>query len=326
MREKIRIGVVGYGNLGKGVIRAIEKNNDMELKAIFTRREGIIEGTENLPMMHIQKVADFKDEIDVMILCGGSRTDLPEQGPMLCEMFNTIDSFDTHARIPEYFKKMDDVSKKGEKLSIISVGWDPGLFSLNRVLGQAILPNGVDYTFWGKGVSQGHSDAIRRVNGVKNAIQYTVPKEEALDRVRSGENPKLETRDKHKRVCYVVVEDGVDKERIENDIKNMENYFKDYDTFVNFITEEELEREHSKMPHGGFVIRTGSTSDGNKQRIEFSLKLDSNPEFTSSILVAYARANYRLSKEGKKGAITVLDVPFSYLSPKSVEELRRELL
>ena len=326
MREKIRIGVVGYGNLGKGVIKAIEKNNDMELKAIFTRRDGIIEGTENLPMMHIQKVADFKDEIDVMILCGGSRTDLPEQGPMLCEMFNTIDSFDTHARIPEYFKKMDDVSKEGEKLSIISVGWDPGLFSLNRVLGQAILPNGVDYTFWGKGVSQGHSDAIRRVNGVKNAIQYTVPKEEALDRVRSGENPKLETRDKHKRVCYVVAEDGADKERIENDIKNMENYFKDYDTFVNFITEEELEREHSKMPHGGFVIRTGSTSDGNKQRIEFSLKLDSNPEFTSSVLVAYARANYRLSKEGKKGAITVLDVPFSYLSPKSVEELRRELL
>lgn len=326
MREKIRIGVVGYGNLGKGVIEAIEKNNDMELKAIFTRREGIIEETENLPMIHIQKVADFKDEIDVMILCGGSRTDLPEQGPMLCEMFNTIDSFDTHARIPEYFKKMDNVSKKREKLSIISVGWDPGLFSLNRVLGQAILPNGVDYTFWGKGVSQGHSDAIRRVNGVKNAIQYTIPKEEALERVRSGENPKFETRDKHKRVCYVVAEDGADKERIENDIKNMENYFKDYDTFVNFITDEELEREHSKMPHGGFVIRTGSTSDGNKQRIEFSLKLDSNPEFTSSVLVAYARANYRLSKEGKKGAITVLDVPFSYLSPKSAEELRRELL
>lgn len=326
MREKIRIGVVGYGNLGKGVIKAIEKNNDMELKAIFTRREGVIGGTENLPMMHIQKVADFKSEIDVMILCGGSRTDLPEQGPMLCEMFNTIDSFDTHARIPGYFKKMDDVSKKGEKLSIISVGWDPGLFSLNSVLGQAILPNGVDYTFWGKGVSQGHSDAIRRVKGVKNAIQYTIPKEEALETVRSGENPKLETRDKHKRVCYVVAEDGADKERIENDIKNMENYFKDYDTFVNFITEEELKIEHSKMPHGGFVIRTGSTSDGNKQRIEFSLKLDSNPEFTSSVLVAYARANYRLSKEGKKGAITVFDVPFSYLSPKSAEELRRELL
>ena len=326
MENKIRVGIVGYGNLGKGVRKAINQNPDMELEAIFTRREvSKVSENDNL-MVHISKIGDFKDEIDVMILCGGSATDLVEQGPMGAEMFNTVDSFDTHAKIPAYFEKMNEVSSASGNLSIISVGWDPGLFSLNRLLGNAVLPNGKDYTFWGKGVSQGHSDAIRRIQGVKNGIQYTIPIEAALERVRSGENPDLTTREKHLRECFVVAEEGADKTKIEEEIKNMPNYFSDYDTTVHFITEEELKRDHSGMPHGGFVIRTGETGEGTKQRIEFSLELGSNPEFTSSVLVAYARAISKMAKEGKKGALTVFDVPFGYLSSKTPAELRKELL
>lgn len=326
MENKIRVGIVGYGNLGKGVRKAINQNKDIELEAIFTRREvSKVSENDNL-MVHISKIGDFKDRIDVMILCGGSATDLVEQGPMVAEMFNTVDSFDTHAKIPFYFEKMNEVSTASGNLSIISVGWDPGLFSLNRLLGNAVLPNGKDYTFWGKGVSQGHSDAIRRIQGVKNGIQYTIPIEAALERVRSGENPDLTTREKHLRECFVVAEEGADKTKIEEEIKNMPNYFSDYDTTVHFITEEELKREHSGMPHGGFVIRTGETGEGTKQRIEFSLDLGSNPEFTSSILVAYARAIAKMAKEGKKGALTVFDVPFGYLSSKTPAELRKELL
>lgn len=326
MENKIRVGIVGYGNLGKGVRKAINQNKDIELEAIFTRREvSKVSENDNL-MVHISKIGDFKDRIDVMILCGGSATDLVEQGPMVAEMFNTVDSFDTHAKIPSYFEKMNEVSTASGNLSIISVGWDPGLFSLNRLLGNAVLPNGKDYTFWGKGVSQGHSDAIRRIQGVKNGIQYTIPIEAALERVRSGENPDLTTREKHLRECFVVAEEGADKTKIEEEIKNMPNYFSDYDTTVHFITEEELKREHSGMPHGGFVIRTGETGEGTKQRIEFSLELGSNPEFTSSVLVAYARAISKMAKEGKKGALTVFDVPFGYLSSKTPAELRKELL
>lgn len=326
MSKKIRIGIVGYGNLGKGVEKAIEHNPDMELIAIFTRRNvKDIEGS-NCKLIHISQLELFKGTIDVMILCGGSATDLIEQGPMVSSMFNTVDSFDTHARIPEHFKNMDRVSKGAGTVSLISSGWDPGLFSLNRLLGQAILPNGVDYTFWGKGVSQGHSDAIRRVEGVKNAVQYTIPVEEALEKVRTGKNPKFTAREKHKRVCYVVPCEGADLNKIEETIKTMPNYFADYDTTVNFISEEEFKKDHCSMPHGGFVIRTGNTSEENKQRMEFSLTLDSNPEFTSSVLLAYARAIYKFSQEGRKGAVTVFDVPFGYLSPKSPEELRKELL
>lgn len=326
MENKIKVGIVGYGNLGKGVRKAINQNQDIELEAIFTRREvSKVSENDNL-MVHISKISDFKDKIDVMILCGGSATDLVEQGPMVAEMFNTVDSFDTHAKIPAYFEKMNEVSTASGNLSIISVGWDPGLFSLNRLLGNAVLPNGKDYTFWGKGVSQGHSDAIRRIQGVKNGIQYTIPIETALERVRSGENPDLTTREKHLRECFVVAEEGADKTKIEKEIKNMPNYFSDYDTTVHFITDEELKRDHSGMPHGGFVIRTGETGEGTKQRIEFSLKLGSNPEFTSSVLVAYARAIAKMAKEGKKGALTVFDVPFGYLSSKTPAELRKELL
>lgn len=325
MKNKIKVGVVGYGNLGRGILKAIKQNDDMQLEAIFTRREGVsIE--EGLSAVHISKIAEYKDKIDVMILCGGSATDLPEQGPKIAEMFNTVDSFDTHAKIPQYFECIDKVAKSAGTLSIISVGWDPGLFSLNRLIGQSILPQGKDYTFWGKGVSQGHSDAIRRIDGVKDGKQYTIPKEEALSEVRTGENPELTTREKHSRLCYVVLEDGADKEIVENEIKTMPNYFLDYDTEVTFISEEELKENHSGMPHGGFVIRTGNTGDGNKQKIEFSLSLDSNPEFTSSVLVAYARAIAKMAEEGRTGACTVFDIPPAYLSPKSPEELRKELL
>lgn len=326
MENKIKVGIVGYGNLGKGVRKAIKQNPDIELEAIFTRREiNKVSENDNL-MVHISKLEEYKDKIDVMILCGGSATDLVEQGPMVAEMFNTVDSFDTHAKIPQYFAKMDEVSKNSGKLSIISVGWDPGLFSLNRLLGNVVLPEGKDYTFWGKGVSQGHSDAIRRIDGVKNGIQYTIPVESALEKVRCGENPELTTREKHLRECFVVADENADKDKIENEIKNMPNYFSDYDTTVHFISEEELKRDHSGMPHGGLVIRTGTTGEGTKQRIEFSLNLGSNPEFTSSVLVAYARAIGKMSREGKTGALTVFDVPYGYLSPKSPEELRKELL
>ena len=326
MHNKTRIGIVGYGNLGRGVEKAVKQNEDIELIAIFSRRN--LDSVSELGnrMVHISKISDYKDSVDVMILCGGSATDLAEQGPMIAELFNTVDSFDTHAKIPEYFERMDEVSKKSGNLNIISVGWDPGLFSLNRLMGHVVLPQGEDYTFWGKGVSQGHSDAIRRVEGVKNGIQYTVPVDSALDKVRSGENPTLSTREKHERICYVVAEEGADLNKIEDTIKNMPNYFSDYNTTVNFISEEELNEKHKGMPHGGFVIRTGVTGSGNKQKIEFQLKLDSNPEFTSSVLVAYARAINKLSSEGKTGACTVFDIPFGYLSPKSPSELRKELL
>ena len=322
--NKIKIGIMGYGNLGRGVLKAAKQNNDIEVVGVFTRRDNLV--VDGIDTIHISKIADYKDKIDVMILCGGSATDLPKQGPLMAEMFNTVDSFDTHAKIPEYFECVDKVAKASGTLSIISVGWDPGLFSLNRLMGQCILPEGKDYTFWGKGVSQGHSDAIRRIDGVKDGKQYTIPKEEALNKVRSGENPELTTREKHMRVCYVVAEDGADKTRIENEIKTMPNYFSDYDTEVNFITQEELDKNHAGLPHGGFVIRSGVTGDGNKERIEFSLSLDSNPEFTSSVLVAYARAIAKMAKEGKSGACTVFDIPPAYLSPKSGSELRKDLL
>lgn len=325
MENKIRIGIVGYGNLGRGVLKSVAQNSDMSVEAIFTRRNNVeVEGFG--PATNISEIEKFKDKIDVMILCGGSATDLPKQGPEISKYFNTVDSFDTHAKIPEYFEAVDKSAKESGKLSIISVGWDPGLFSLNRVYAESILPEGETYTFWGKGVSQGHSDAIRRVEGVKNGVQYTVPKEEALEKVRSGANPELTTREKHLRVCYVVLDEGVDEEKVANEIKTMPNYFDEYDTVVNFISEEEFNKEHRAMPHGGFVIRSGKTGVGNNEKIEFSLQLDSNPEFTSSVLTAYARAIYRMAKEGRKGAITVFDVAPSYLSRKSASELRKELL
>ncbi len=326
----IRIGIFGYGNLGRGVECALRQNVDMELKAVFTRRdpETVKILTEGVPVYHADRVAEMKDEIDVMILCGGSATDLPVQTPALAKLFNVVDSFDTHANIPVHFANVNEQAAATEHTAIISVGWDPGLFSLNRLYGGAILPDGKDYTFWGKGVSQGHSDAIRRVEGVAGGKQYTVPVQEALDAVRRGENPELSTREKHTRECFVVAKEGADKARIESEIKNMPNYFADYDTTVNFITEEELQANHSGIPHGGFVIRSGRTGKDleHSHIIEYSLKLDSNPEFTSSVLVAYARAAYRMSKEGNFGCKTVLDVPPAYLSPKSAEELRKTLL
>lgn len=329
MSDKIRVGIVGYGNLGRGVESALKQNPDMELKAIFTRRnpKDIVLKDANIQALHIDDMEKYKDEIDVMILCGGSATDLPEQSPAIARWFNIVDSFDTHAKIPEHFAAVDQAAKEGNKVGAISVGWDPGLFSMNRILAEAVLPEGKHYTFWGRGVSQGHSDAIRRIKGVKNAVQYTIPIEEAIEKVRSGSNPDLTVREKHIRECYVVAEENADKKAIENEIKSMPNYFADYDTIVHFVSEEELKQNHSAMPHGGFVIRSGKTGDGNINHIiEFSLKLDSNPEFTGSVLVAYARAVYRLNKEGQSGAMTVFDIPLAYLSPKSGEELRKELL
>ena len=327
--DKIRIGIVGYGNIGRGVELAIARNEDMELKAVFTRRDpsAVKIHTEGASVKHMDDMLSMKDEIDVMVLCGGSATDLPVMGPKIAADFNTIDSFDTHARIPEYYADMDKAAKEGGKIGIISVGWDPGMFSLNRLYAEAILPQGSTYTFWGKGVSQGHSDAIRRVEGVKNGIQYTVPVEAAVDRVRSGSEPALTTREKHLRECYVVPEEGADLKAIETAIKTMPNYFDEYDTTVTFITEEELKAQHSKMPHGGFVIRSGETGeDGNKHIIEYSLKLDSNPEFTASVLICYARAAYRLAKAGECGARTVFDIAPALLSMKTPEELRAGLL
>ncbi|KNY27889.1 diaminopimelate dehydrogenase [Pseudobacteroides cellulosolvens] len=324
----IRIGIVGYGNLGKGVELAIKQNSDMKLTYVFTRRapEDIKLKDSSVKVMHVSDAEKLKNEIDVMILCGGSATDLPEQGPVFARMFNTVDSFDTHAKIPQYFEAVDQASKAAGKVGIISVGWDPGLFSMNRMLAEAVLPQGTEYTFWGRGVSQGHSDAIRRVKGVKGGVQYTIPKDEAIQRVRNGENPNLTTKEKHLRDCYVVVEEGADKAAIEKEIKNMPNYFADYETKVTFISEEELKKNHSAMPHGGFVIRSGNTGENTKHIIEFSLKLDSNPEFTASVLVAAARAAYRLSSEGQSGAKTMFDIPLGYLSIKSAAQLRKELL
>ncbi len=328
--NKIKIGIVGHGNIGKGVENAIKQNPDTELVAVFTRRppESIQLLTPKAEAKPITDVEKYRDKIDVMILCGGSATDLPEQGPQFAAMFNTVDSYDTHARIPEYYGRVDESAKAAGKTSIISVGWDPGLFSMLRMLSGAIMPEGKDYTFWGKGVSQGHSDAIRRVQGVKNGIQYTIPIESAVAEVRKGTNPQLSTRQKHLRECFIVPEPGADLEQISNDIKNMPNYFIDYDTVVHFISEAELKQNHSQMPHGGFVFRTGATGENlaNKHIIEFSLKLDSNPEFTANVLIAYARAAYRMNKAGNLGAKTVFDVPLAYLSAQSNLELIKNLL
>ena len=325
----IRIGILGYGNLGRGVECAIKHNPDLELVAVFTRRapEAVKILTETAAVYSVNDAEKMKDKIDVLIICGGSATDLPKQTPEYAKMFNVIDSFDTHAKIPEYFANVDKAAKEGKNVSIISVGWDPGMFSLNRLYAESILVQGSTYTFWGKGVSQGHSDAIRRIEGVKNGIQYTVPIEAAVDQVRSGSEPELTTRQKHLRECYVVAEEGADKAAIEEAIKTMPNYFDEYDTTVTFITEEELKANHSKMPHGGFVIRTGETGcEGNKHVIEYSLKLDSNPEFTGSVLVAYARAAHRLSKKGESGARSVFDIAPAMLSQMTPEELRAHML
>ena len=325
----IRVGIFGYGNLGKGVECAILQNPDMTLAGVFTRREpGSVKTLTNAPVYKIEDAVNMAKEIDVMILCGGSATDLPLQTPELAKLFNVVDSFDTHARIPEHFANVDDVAMQSGKTAIISVGWDPGMFSLNRLYAGAVLPEGKDYTFWGKGVSQGHSDAIRRVEGVADARQYTVPVQEALDAVRSGSNPDLTTRQKHTRECFVVAKEGADLKKIESEIVNMPNYFADYNTSVTFITQEELDKNHKGIPHGGFVIRSGKTgiNKENNHIIEYSLKLDSNPEFTSSVLVAYARAAYRMNKMGMVGCKTVLDVPPAYLSMFDGAYLRKTLL
>ena len=326
----IRIGIMGYGNLGRGIECAIKQNEDLELTAVFTRRnpESVQTLSKDVTVCKASEVTDWKDKIDVLILCGGSATDLPEQTPEYAKYFNVVDSFDTHARIPEHFDNVDAAAKNAGTVGIISVGWDPGMFSLNRMYANAILPNGKDYTFWGKGVSQGHSDAIRRIDGVKDGKQYTIPVDAALEAVRNGENPELTTRQKHTRECFVVLEDGADAKKVENEIKTMPNYFADYDTTVHFISEEELKENHSGIPHGGFVIRSGKTGweEENSHVIEYSLKLDSNPEFTASVIVAYARAAYRLSQEGVSGCKTVFDIAPAYLSAKSGEELRKELL
>ena len=326
----IRIGIMGYGNLGRGVENAIRHNPDTELAAVFTRRDpaSLKIATENVPVVSAAKAAEWKDRIDVLILCGGSATDLPKMTPEYAALFNVVDSFDTHARIPEHFRNVDEASKKAGKISVISIGWDPGLFSLNRVLGDAILPGSRNYTFWGKGVSQGHSDAIRRIPGVKNAKQYTIPVEKAIEEIRAGKTPELTAREKHTRECFVVLKDGADPKAVETAIKTMPNYFADYDTTVHFISDEEFRKNHSGMAHGGFVLTSGRTGkdDENGHVIEYRLKLDSNPEFTSSALLCYARAAYRLNQKGESGCRTILDIPAALLSPKSHEELISTLL
>ncbi|MBQ7264920.1 MAG: diaminopimelate dehydrogenase [Firmicutes bacterium] len=326
----IKIALLGYGNLSRGVEAAIKQNADTELVAVFTRRDpsSVSLKTEGVPVLNVSEIESMKDDIDVLVLGGGSATDLPEQTPKYAKLFNVVDSFDTHARIPEHFSNVDKAAKEGGNVGIISVGWDPGMFSLLRMISNAVLPEGNDYTFWGKGVSQGHSDAIRRIEGVKDARQYTVPIEAAVEKVRSGENPQLTTREKHLRECYVVAEENADKAYIEEQIKTMPNYFADYDTTVTFISEEELKEKHSGLPHGGFVLRSGVTGNNkeNKHIIEYNLKLDSNPEFTGSVIVAYARAAYKLSKEGVSGCKTVFDIAPTYLSSQSPEELRAHML
>lgn len=327
--EKIRIGIYGFGNLGKGVLEAIKQNPDMELVAIFTRRnpeDVASQLKEKVTVVSTNSVQEYKGKIDVMIACGGSATDLPEQTPMLAKMFNVVDSFDTHAKIPEHYAKVNEEAQRGETIGVISCGWDPGMFSLNRLYANSILPKGNTYTFWGKGVSQGHSDAIRRIEGVKDARQYTIPIEEAVNRVRNGENPNLTTRQKHLRECFVVLEEGADEVKIEAEIKNMPNYFADYDTTVHFISEEELLREHSGLPHGGNVLHSGETGAGNKEVIEYKLNLDSNPEFTGAVLVAVARAAYRMNKNGESGARTMFSIAPQLMSALSEEELIRTLL
>lgn len=326
---KIRVAIMGYGNLGRGIESAVRQNDDMELVAVFTRRDPqTVKVAGEVPVYRVEELLNKKDDIDVLMMCGGSATDLPKQTAQYAKFFNVVDSFDTHAKIPEHFANVDLAAKEGGKIAMISVGWDPGMFSLNRLYANAILRDGSDYTFWGKGVSQGHSDAIRRIPGVKNAKQYTIPVESALEAVRNCENPVLTTRQKHTRECFVVAEEGADKAWIENEIKTMPNYFADYDTTVHFITEEELQRDHAGIPHGGFVLRTGKTGFDGKHNhvIEYSLKLDSNPEFTACVLIAYARAAYRMQKEGMTGCKTVFDVAPAYLSPMTAEEMRSKLL
>ena len=326
----MKIGILGYGNLGRGVELAVAQNPDMELAAVFTRRnpDAVKILTDGVPVLPIDKAKEMKDEIDVLILCGGSATDLPVQTPEYAEYFNVVDSFDTHARIPEHFAAVDAAAKKGGKTAVISVGWDPGMFSVSRMYANAILTNGSDYTFWGKGVSQGHSDAVRRIDGVIDARQYTIPVSEAVEAVRSGSNPELSTRQKHTRECFVVAEEGADLARIENEIKTMPNYFSDYDTTVHFISQEEMDHDHSGIPHGGMVIRSGKTGKDNEHNhiIEYKLTLDSNPEFTASVIAAYARAAYRMNNEGSIGCKTVFDIAPAYLSNKSGEELRKTML
>ena len=326
----IRVGIVGYGNLGRGVEAALRQNPDLELVGIFTRRapEAVKTYDQHVKVLHVDMVREFVNDIDVMILCGGSATDLPVQGPYFSSLFNTVDSYDTHAKIPDYYAAVNEPAVANGKTAAISIGWDPGLFSMNRMLAEAVLPQGEEYTFWGRGVSQGHSDAIRRIDGVRKAVQYTVPVETSLEKVRNGETPQLCTRDKHTRECFVVPEAGADQEKISHTIKTMPNYFDQYETSVTFITDEEFTKNHDRMPHGGFVIRSGQTGKAatQKQIIEFSLKLESNPEFTASVLVAYARAVYRLNSEGQIGAKTVFDIPLAYLSGRTGEELRREML
>lgn len=323
----MKIGIVGYGNLGKGVEYAVLQNPDIQLEAIFTRRDPkTLKINSKAKVESVSSIKNWKDKLDVLIICGGSATDLPIQTPQYATDFNVVDSFDTHAKIPEHFSNVDKIAKENNHVALISVGWDPGMFSLNRLYANAILPNGKDYTFWGKGVSQGHSDAIRRIKGVKDAKQYTIPVKEALEAVKSGKQPNLTTREKHTRECFVVLEDGADPKFVENAIKTMPNYFDEYDTTVHFISEDELKKNHSGIPHGGFVFRSGTTANGNEHLIEYNLKLDSNPEFTAGVLVAYARAAYRLFKEKQFGCKTVFDVPPAYLSPKSGEELRKTML
>ena len=325
----IRIGLYGYGNIAKGVECAVKQNKDMEIACVFTRRAPeTVTTISGAPVYRTDDVLNHKGDVDVLIMCGGSATDLPQQTPAMAKHFNVVDSFDTHKNIPVHFDNVDAAAKEGGKIGVISVGWDPGMFSLNRLYGSAILVDGADYTFWGKGVSQGHSDAIRRVEGVLDARQYTIPVDAALDAVRSGSQPQLTTREKHTRECFVVAEEGADLKRIENDIVTMKNYFDEYDTTVHFISQEELDRDHKGIPHGGFVIRTGKTGKDLEHNnvIEYSLKLDSNPEFTSAVIVAYARAAYRMSTEGMSGCKTVFDIPPAYLSAKSGAELRKEML
>ncbi|MDY6489220.1 diaminopimelate dehydrogenase [Acinetobacter faecalis] len=328
MQNLIRIGIVGYGNLGRGVETSIQKNPDLQLVGIFTRRapETVKPCFAETSVFHMDSLSEFKDKIDVLILCGGSKDDLPQQTPQLASQFNTVDSFDTHARIPEFFDAVNAPALANKKTVMISIGWDPGMFSINRLFGEALLPDGETYTFWGKGLSQGHSDAIRRVDGVKAGVQYTIPSTDAIEKVRSGSRPQLSTKDKHTRECYVVLENGADAKAVEQAIVTMPDYFADYNTTVNFIDEETLRKEHNSMPHGGFVIRSGNSSAEQNQVIEFSLKLDSNPEFTASVLVAYARACYRMNQTGQYGAKTAFDVAPGLLSMKSPEQLRKEIL
>ena len=328
MNSKIRIAIAGYGNLGRGVESALARSPDMELVGVFTRRDPakLEIQTKGVPVHAMDQISNFVDAVDVLILCGGSKSDLPEQGPEMAALFNTVDSFDTHAKVPEYFAAVDSAAQKGQRVAVIAVGWDPGLFSINRLYGEAILPEGATYTFWGKGLSQGHSDAIRRIPGVAGAAQYTIPSPQAMEKVRSGARPELTTREKHTRDCYVVLKPDADANAVREAIVTMPDYFADYDTTVNFITADELARNHAAMPHGGFVIRSGTTGANTSQIMEFGLKLDSNPEFTSSVLVAYARAAFRLRQQGDVGARSVLDIAPGLLSPKSPADLRKELL